>query len=440
MKKIKKTGNIKLTIVFANMLFMMLLAIGCSLTPGAASADNNNNQSANPEILLTEEGEQVSLSETGNNPLIALKSMANNQYVCADNFGEQPLTANRQNIGGWETFELFDLGNSRIALKSLANNKFVCAENWGNDPLKASAEQINAWETFELVDMGNNRIALKSMANNKFVCADDFGSLPLTANRDAIGGWETFEIEYLNSQNNDYWDYEGFTLAVQDDFDYFRSDLWWYSWSTFEGNLVWFNGPHNFSYEDGNMLIQVRKEDSDWGRKYTGGELRSHAKDFFYGRYEVRIKCPPGSGYAASMFTFNADNSDNTWDEIDIEVEGQYKDKFSTNVWCGGDNLDDRHEYVTKPTTNGTHTEEWNLYSFDWLPEEIIFYINGEEVRREDRHTLPYNGHAPANNHPAQVMMNFWITGLGTKFGGFNDGNVYPLTVRYDYFKYYTLD
>lgn len=238
----------------------------------------------------------------------------------------------------------------------------------------------------------------------------------------------------------DYWSYDGLTLSVQDDFNEYRSDLWWHSWSSFKGNLVFFNGPNNFSYENGAMLIQIREETSDWGRDFTGGEIRSNSIDFTYGRYEVRIKAPPGSGYAASLFTFNSWNPGGTWDEIDIEVEGQYRDRFSTNVWMGGNNLDNRHEYVSKVSTNGNSTEDWNLYSFDWLPSVIIFYINGVEVRRETRHTHPHNGYPPANASPAQLMMNFWITDLGGWFGGHNDGNAYPLTVEYDYFKYYSLN
>lgn len=379
---------------------------------------------------------QLEVESRGN---ITLKSVINNKYVCADNYGNDYLIANRNGYDTWETFELFNLDHGLVALKSLANDKYVCVDLEGDNLLLANGESVDLTSTFELIELGNDQIALRSLANNQYVCAENFGNSALVANRDSIDLWETFTINFKN-QNSDYWSYDGFTLKVQDDFNNFRDDLWWCSWSSFEGNLVFFNGPNNFSYEDGNMLIQIRQENSDWGRKYTGGEIRSHSTDFFYGRYEVRIKAPKGSGYAASMFTFNTWNANGTWDEIDIEVEGQYKDKISSNVWCGGNNLENRHEYVSKPYMNGSSTEEWNLYSFDWLPNEVIFYINGIEVRRENRHTFPYNGYSASNQTPAQVMMNFWITDLGTHFGGYNDGNVYPLTVRYDYFKYYILD
>jgi hypothetical protein len=40
---------------------------------------------------------------------IALRSLANGKIVCAEAGGDQPLIANRDNVGPWETFELIEL-------------------------------------------------------------------------------------------------------------------------------------------------------------------------------------------------------------------------------------------------------------------------------------------------------------------------------------------
>lgn len=40
---------------------------------------------------------------------IALRSMANGKLVCAEGAGHQPLIANRDAVGDWETFELITL-------------------------------------------------------------------------------------------------------------------------------------------------------------------------------------------------------------------------------------------------------------------------------------------------------------------------------------------
>lgn len=43
--------------------------------------------------------------------LIALRSLANGRIVCAEAGGDQPLIANRDGVGPWETFELIELGD-----------------------------------------------------------------------------------------------------------------------------------------------------------------------------------------------------------------------------------------------------------------------------------------------------------------------------------------
>lgn len=128
---------------------------------------------------------------------VAIRAVVNNKLICAENGGAQPLIANRDNVGPWETFSLKILGNNRIALKSAANNKYVCAENAGSQPLIANRDQIGPWETFEIVHKDSNNCALKSLANRKYVCAENSGSQPLKANRDQVGLWETFTITMI---------------------------------------------------------------------------------------------------------------------------------------------------------------------------------------------------------------------------------------------------
>ncbi|GFZ29516.1 hypothetical protein CSC2_00420 [Clostridium zeae] len=132
--------------------------------------------------------------------IIAIKSMANNKFVCADNYGNNPLIANRDTYGAWEEFQEVDLGNGTVALKSLANNQFVSAQNGGGGYLIANKASVGgAWEAFQLVILPDGNYGIKSMSNNKFVCADNAGANPLVVNRDAVGGaWEAFQIIKVN--------------------------------------------------------------------------------------------------------------------------------------------------------------------------------------------------------------------------------------------------
>src|SRR5205823_11849823 len=69
--------------------------------------------------------------------------------------------------------DLVDAGGGNIALRALANNMYVCAENAGASSLIANRTAVGAWETFTEIDAGNGNSALLAMANNRFVCAEN---------------------------------------------------------------------------------------------------------------------------------------------------------------------------------------------------------------------------------------------------------------------------
>jgi hypothetical protein len=123
---------------------------------------------------------------------IALKSMANNLYVSADNTGA--LIANKVIVGTWEQFQVTDAGDGFVALRALVNNKYVTAENGGTESLIANRDTVQGWEQFQWIDNGDGTISLLSNANNRYVTADNFGNSPLIANRQSIDGWEKFQF------------------------------------------------------------------------------------------------------------------------------------------------------------------------------------------------------------------------------------------------------
>src|SRR5207248_11161026 len=90
---------------------------------------------------------------------ISLKALANNLFVCADNFGNNPLIANRTSASTWEQFVVVDEGNGNIALRSLANNLYVCADNAGNSPPSANPTAVGTWATCQWIDQGQGTVA-----------------------------------------------------------------------------------------------------------------------------------------------------------------------------------------------------------------------------------------------------------------------------------------
>ncbi|MDP5275222.1 glycoside hydrolase family 30 beta sandwich domain-containing protein [Chengkuizengella axinellae] len=143
--------------------------------------------------LKTEPGNGNTGSDAPIGSIIAIKAMANDKFVSAEDEGISPLIANRDAAQGWEQFEVVDGGDGFIALKSLANGKYVTAENGGDSDLIANRDTIQGWEQFRWIDNGDGTFSLQANANGLYVTAEDGGNSPLIANRNSIDGWEKFQ-------------------------------------------------------------------------------------------------------------------------------------------------------------------------------------------------------------------------------------------------------
>ncbi|BDI29488.1 hypothetical protein CCAX7_15390 [Capsulimonas corticalis] len=127
---------------------------------------------------------------------ICLQDTANGKYVCADNFGANPLVANRSTAAAWESFTVLDAGGGNIALRSQINGEYVCADNAGASPLIANRTAFGPWETFTEINAGGGHIALRAMANSKYVSANN-SSNNLVASSTSIGSWESFSVQTM---------------------------------------------------------------------------------------------------------------------------------------------------------------------------------------------------------------------------------------------------
>lgn len=134
----------------------------------------------------------------------SIKAVANNQYVSADNYGNDPLLANRTSVQNWEKFKVVQNSDNTISLLSRANQKYVKVDLNNGAKLVASSSQIQGWEKFERVDLGNGTFGLRSLANGLYVSTDLNQSTPqLVANRNSVGGaWEAFIFTQEEGNNN----------------------------------------------------------------------------------------------------------------------------------------------------------------------------------------------------------------------------------------------
>jgi hypothetical protein len=94
---------------------------------------------------------QPTTSGGGGGTVVGLRARANNQYVCADNAGANPLIANRASVSTWEQFDLITVAGGDVALRAHANSQYVSADNAGANPLIANRASVSSWEQFDLI-------------------------------------------------------------------------------------------------------------------------------------------------------------------------------------------------------------------------------------------------------------------------------------------------
>ena len=125
---------------------------------------------------------------------------------------------------------------------------------------------------------------------------------------------------------------------------------------------------------------------------YRGSELRT-LEPVLYGKFEVRYKPAQGDGLVSSFFVYNDDFPNTDWVEVDIEVLGRYPNIVDMNVITNTSHL------RTHFTTMNTHLD-FQVYGFEWTPDYVAWFINGEEVYRQT------DDHIGDLVPPAKFMMN----------------------------------
>lgn len=194
--------------------------------------------------------------------------------------------------------------------------------------------------------------------------------------------------------------------------------------SVFECSDGWTNGSmfnctwrkSNVDFSDGSMKLKIDLDAGGLGKiPYSGGEFRS--KDFYgYGMYEVEMKPIKNDGVVSSFFTYTGPTDNNPWDEIDIEFLGKDTTVVQFNYYTNGRG---GHEHIHELGFDAS--EDFHIYAFDWQPDKITWYVDGEEVYSAEKN-LP--------STPGKIMMNVWPgTGVDGWLNAY-DGTT-PLTAEY---------
>lgn len=194
----------------------------------------------------------------------------------------------------------------------------------------------------------------------------------------------------------------------------------------------------NARVEDGNLVIEARKD--NWGdNEITSASLHTYGKkDILYGRVEVRAKLPTGNGtWPAIWMLGNSIRNGTNWPncgEIDImENVGFDPDVVHGNVHTKAYNHVLGTNKGNKVTIEKPY-ENFHVYTIEWYENRIEFFIDDNryfvfENENSGYETWPFD-------KPHYLIINLAIGGGWGGQQGIDD-NIFPQKYYIDYVKIY---
>lgn len=220
--------------------------------------------------------------------------------------------------------------------------------------------------------------------------------------------------------------YDGYHLVWQDEFE--GTELNRDDWNVELHEAGWVNAElqeyvdskDNIHIEDGKLVItpiQTKNEDGTYS--YTSGRISTMGKkDFKYGIFEARLKVPEGKGYLPAFWMMPTDeNIYGQWPrcgEIDImEVLGDNTKTEHGTIHYGNPHNQNQGTYEL---SEGTFSDDYHTFALEWVPGELIWYVDGVEFYRtsdwysttEGQGTLTYP--APFDQ-PFGIILNLAVGG-----------------------------
>ncbi len=167
-------------------------------------------------------------------------------------------------------------------------------------------------------------------------------------------------------------------------FDY-QHHVWISGWGN-EELQYYTHEPENVFVKNSLLTIRAVKE-SLHGCGYTSARLKTLGRDGkplftkLYGKFEFRAKVPWGKGLWPALWLLPQDDRYGGWaasGEIDVmEIIGDKPDEVLNSIHFGS--VYPKRSLITNvhPLPGGSTVADWHVYSVEWEPGEIRFYIDG---------------------------------------------------------------
>lgn len=211
------------------------------------------------------------------------------------------------------------------------------------------------------------------------------------------------------------------------------------------------NSTQNTYLKDGNLVIQpIKTVDEITGEvTYTSGRINTRNKvDFKYGKVEVRAKLPKGQGIWPAIWMMPTDEDlYGGWPkcgEIDImELLGNDPSKVYQTLHYAKSSTDIQSQ-GSKTLTKGDFSTDYHVFSMEWNPDSISFFVDGELTNTVKKWYTGTEG-IGVITYPAPFDQKFYII-LNVAVGGNWPGNPDSTTdfskakMLVDYVKVYQKD
>ena len=254
-------------------------------------------------------------------------------------------------------------------------------------------------------------------------------------------------IEFMKETSEDW------KLVWEDNFDGDSLNMEDWNYETHEPGWVnnelqeYTDSTDNIYVKDGELVLKAIKDETEDGVKYTSGKVTTQNKrDYKYGRFEARLKVPEGQGLWPAFWMMPTDeNLYGSWPrcgEIDImEVLGHEPEKAYGTIHYGNPHREQQGTYILDGTT---FADDYHVFSVEWEPSEMRFYIDGNLYHTVNDWYTKQEGD-DEKTYPAPFDQTFYLQ-FNLAVGGNWPGNPDETTdfenaeLKVDYVKVYQLD
>ena len=166
-----------------------------------------------------------------------------------------------------------------------------------------------------------------------------------------------------------------------DPFDRHRKGIWNISNGWRNGDWAVNDWRRKQVLFDGDLKITLDRNPTKLAN-FSGGELQTK-RNYGHGYFEVVMRAAPASGTVSGFFTYTGPPFGKPWDEIDVEILGNKPREALFTYFRNGEKISHKHKLDFDATA------DMHRYGFDWQPDFIRWYVDGEMVHEATGADLP---------------------------------------------------